>query len=141
MLATGAYAGMGGSSIPIAIKNKLIATVNDRGPVGKDNYWGYGVVNAWAAVQPSPPTATIPPPYNVPPWGFCQWSAGASGGIPPYSYQWWKNGVLVGTSSSYFFEVDSGNFFLELKVTDAAQSVDWDQRNIVVQQGSGGCPV
>ena len=141
MLATGAYAGMAGSNIPIAIKNKLIATADDRGPIGKDNYWGYGIVDAWAAVQPSPPTATIPPPYNVPPWGFCQWNAGATGGIPPYSYQWWKNGVLVGTSSSYFFEVDSGNFFLELKVTDAAQAFDWDQRSIVVQQGSSGCPV
>jgi hypothetical protein len=116
-----------------------VASGDDSGP--------YGPLLTHFGFSPPPPppppplTATIPPPHNVPPWGFCQWTAGVTGGISPYSYQWWKDGVLVGTSSNYFFEVDSGNFFLELKVTDASQAIDWDQRNVVVQSGSNGCPV
>jgi len=103
-----------------------------------------GLLGPIATFNPPPPppvVATIPPPYNVPPGGLCQWNAGAAGGVPPYTYLWRKDGVVVGTSSTYIFEIDSGTFLLELRVTDSSQVIDWDSRTIVVQGGSNGCPV
>lgn len=49
--------------------------------------------------------------------------------------------MVVGTPSQYSFEIDSGSFLLELRVTDSSQAIDWDSRNIVVQNGSNDCPL
>lgn len=46
------------------------------------------------------------------------WTASASGGASPYSYAWYRNGQLVGTSSSYSSNVGSTEFGLRLLVTD-----------------------
>lgn len=49
------------------------------------------------------------------------WTANASGGATPYSYQWRVNGTVVGTGSSYSRSVcaSSGDFTVSLTVTGA----------------------
>lgn len=49
------------------------------------------------------------------------WTAGATGGVTPYTYQWRVNGVAVGTGSSYSRSVcaSTGDFTVSLTVTGA----------------------
>ncbi len=50
------------------------------------------------------------------------WTGDASAGSPPYSYAWYRNGQLVGSSQTYTASVGSTSFGLRLEVTDQAWS-------------------
>jgi hypothetical protein len=50
------------------------------------------------------------------------WAAGVSGGAPPYTYAWYRDGTLVSTGSSYTGTVGTTNFRLKVDVTDQTQS-------------------
>ena len=50
------------------------------------------------------------------------WSAQASGGYPPYTYDWYRDGQWVG-SGAYYSETVSRDFLLQLQTTDATMSV------------------
>ena len=63
------------------------------------------------------------------------WSASASGGTPPYSYRWYRNGVQVSTASSYTANVGTSNFYLQLSVTDAASTTKSASLNVDVCSG------
>ena len=53
------------------------------------------------------------------------WDAPTSGGSTPYTYQWYRNGELVGTASSYTADVGSAGFGLRVVATDQTQSTRW----------------
>jgi hypothetical protein len=53
------------------------------------------------------------------------WNAPTSGGSEPYTYQWYRNGELVGTASSYTTNVGSDGFGLRVWATDQTQSTRW----------------
>lgn len=136
MLATGDYSGLSGSQIPAAVKSKLINSATDMGPTGKDNYWGYGIIDALSAVSTPPPpplSAEIMGPFEVPPGQSCSWQAVVTGGSPPYTYQW--SGALSGTSISVSGSVGSSGY-LYLTVTDSSQDQEDDQFYVLVDPGA-----
>jgi hypothetical protein len=59
---------------------------------------------------------------------YLTWTASASGGVPPYSYQWYRNGYPVGSGSSYSEYICGSNynywesFTISVTATDAASS-------------------
>ena len=51
--------------------------------------------------------------------GYCSWYANVTSGVAPFTYAWYKNGTLVGTSSSYYANYIYYSHYLEVRVTDA----------------------
>jgi hypothetical protein len=51
------------------------------------------------------------------------WMANASGGIAPYTYNWYRNGTWVGNGSTYTGATGTQDFNLLAEVTDAAMVV------------------
>jgi hypothetical protein len=80
-------------------------------------------------VPPPPgPQVTIEGPTRIQPGATCTWRAVASGGTPPYSYNWTNDGLYAGSDEYYTGSKDSGNigssFPLTVTVTDAADQYD-----------------
>lgn len=69
----------------------------------------------------------------------CSWDSSVSGGAPgSFSYEWRKDGVLVGQASSWSTaDTGSGSFELELTVTDSESHTGFDELEVTVE-GSGG---
>lgn len=51
------------------------------------------------------------------------WSATASGGSAPYTYEWYRNGQLVGTGASYTASTGLSEFGMRVQVTDQTWSI------------------
>lgn len=81
---------------------------------------GSGSPNKLLYTRQAPLTVAIGGPYDqMGPFSSCSWSAVESGGQPPYSYVWKRNGVTVGTTSSYYLSpVGPSDFSLSLDVVD-----------------------
>lgn len=113
----------------------------DLGAAGRDNLYGYGMVDAPCLINQLSPcillTGSINGPDEVPPEAFCQWDAVVSGGLPPYSYSW--SGVLSGNQASVSGMLFSSGW-LYLTVTDATSQVINRQLYITIDWGAfGGC--
>ncbi len=91
------------------IRNRLQSTAKDRGAPGYDQYFGYGRLDVGAAVGVTLPSVSISGPTRILPDATCSWYADVSGGIPPYTYNWYNDGIGVGTSSWYTGGKDPGN--------------------------------
>lgn len=74
-------------------------------------------------------------PTEVPPSDVCQWEAYVEGGIPPYSYKWYRDGDLVSTQY-YYLTYDTGEpdtyWHLWVDVTDSGQKVNSDGITVYV---------
>lgn len=78
----------------------------------------YGVVRI--GYRNSPVSASIGG-EDVPPANTSQtWNANPSGGSIPYSYTWYRDGIAVGTGSSYTTNVGASSFGLKLIALDAS---------------------
>ncbi|HEX8831464.1 MAG TPA: S8/S53 family peptidase, partial [Longimicrobium sp.] len=67
------------------------------------------VVNAYAAITYQRPlSAGISGPSSVQPYSYDSWSARVTGGTAPFTYAWYRDGVLVSTTSSYSGDTDYG---------------------------------
>ncbi len=111
----------------------------DLGTGGRDQYFGYGRVDAMKALRP-PVSATIDGPSTVSPMSSCLWDAAPTGGIPPYTnYSW--SGVLSGSSSSVSGSVfSSGWLYLSVKDSNTPQATGYAQKYITVDpNGPPGC--
>ncbi|MGH7575550.1 MAG: S8 family peptidase [Longimicrobiales bacterium] len=114
------------------IVDQLIATAEDRGTAGRDDFYGYGIVDAAAALgvsdppPPPPPTVAINGPTEIQPDATCTWFSDVSGGTPPYSYYWTNDGHFVSSDQDYTGgKLDgsiSSSFDIKLRVTDAASA-------------------
>lgn len=60
------------------------------------------------------------------------WNAIISGGKAPFTYAWYRNGVLVSTSSSFTGNTGWSNFQLQLNVSDALGGSDSDAMEVQV---------
>lgn len=126
-----------------AVVNHLYTTAEDRGAWGADHLYGYGVVNALAAASnppPPSPTAEITwGPNEVRPNVTCSWEGTASGGTPPYTFEWHVNSVYAG-SGTYFEYTNSGSTFtLKLTVRDAANGYGSTSRTVIVSSSAPAC--
>jgi ABC-type glycerol-3-phosphate transport system substrate-binding protein len=64
-----------------------------------------------------------------------------SGGHGPYTYKWYRNGVLISTAPSITINVGTTDFLLTLKITDACGDVLTDSHTVYVDSfGGGGGP-
>ena len=79
------------------------------------------VVNAYAAITYQRPLAVgISGPTSTYIGNYETWTAVGTGGTPPYTYNWYRDGVHVGSGSTYSDYVGYGGFQLQVNVTDAA---------------------
>lgn len=91
-------------------------------------------VTVAASCQPQP---TIHGPTQVQQHQACSWTAGVSG-FAPYSYEWRRDGQLVGTSSVYeTFDTGSDSFSLDVIVSDRFGSIGGTDIGVTVS-GWGG---
>jgi hypothetical protein len=69
----------------------------------------------------------------------CTWTANASGGTSPYTYDWERNMVSVGSGQSYTANTGTSNFRLDVNVTDAVGSHASDGFVVSVTDTTGVC--
>ena len=72
--------------------------------------------------------ASVPSSATVDVGQLVTYSASVSGGTSPYTYQWYRNGVLVGTSATYLYtattaDLTAGTFTISVTVTDSVNNV------------------
>jgi len=96
---------------PAEVKDILISTSIDLGPPGKDDEYGYGLVNAYYALDNEPPEVTITSP-NAGDWvkGIVSITASAT------------DNALV---KKVAFKIDNGEWHYDTDGTDG-WSYDWD---------------
>ena len=105
---------------------RLTTTSMDAGPPGRDNLYGFGKLNAAAAVVPRPITANIAGPATpIKKAGTYTLTATVSNGVPPFGIKWeitYSNGshanVTTGYgASSYSLQVPSGSYSILVTAT------------------------
>lgn len=111
------------------IRNRLRSTATDLGSAGFDNTFGYGLLNLQQAAGP-----TVTLNGSTLAWsGYSQtWSATASGGLTPYSYQWYVDGTASGTGSSFNYTPGGSDFWLKVQLTDNIATVAKDSIFVTV---------
>ena len=85
------------------VVNQLTSTALDLGAAGRDNYYGYGLVDAAAALgipRPQPPSVSVTGPQTGNAYSYVTVTATASGGTPPYNYAWTIDGGLACSNQS-----------------------------------------
>ena len=98
------------------------------------------VVNAYAAITYQRPlSASIYGPSTLQPYEYGTWSAGRSGGTGPFSYAWYRDGVLVGTGETYSDSAGDYSFQLQLNVTDATGTTATSWMYVSVQYVQETC--
>ncbi len=122
------------------IVDRLFAAAEDRGSSGRDNYYGYGLLNVAAAVNPL--SVTIQGPQIIETQGSYSWEAMPTGGASPYSYQWQycsPGCSNVGTAKTYSRYVASGDddFTLKVTVTSSDSQTATDSHYVYVRIGHG----
>lgn len=115
------------------IRDRLQSTAIDLGSYGKDNKFGYGLVDVMRAVEGKPMNVNITGPYQVPSGGYCTWQAFVDGGTPPYSYSW--SGALTGSGWIISGSVYNSGF-LNVTVTDDFGNQKTDQFYIQIDNGA-----
>ncbi len=112
----------------VYIRSRLQLTAVDLGAAGRDNNFGYGLVNILAALNyhPTPLTVSVSGPTQIRPGATCTWDAVVSGGTPPYSYSWFNDNMFGGNGPEYTGSKDPGNlgdhFTIRVNVTDVGTS-------------------
>lgn len=77
--------------------------------------------------------ATIAGPSTVGPYSSCSWTAEKSGGQPPYSVQWKRDGVLVSTGDTYsVFPAGFSGFLLEMTAVDGVGRTVFTPKSIYI---------
>lgn len=135
-----------------SLTNRLLNTATDHGPVGRDDNYGYGVVNAAAAL--SPMSAAISGPTYISKSGEYTWEATRSGGYGPFNYTWyyridhheptcdyvtaWQQ---VGTNSSYSRQVFSHDYHFQLRVEVESEAQHTSELIKVFPSNPIACPL
>ncbi len=139
------------------VRTQLKNTAKDLGASGRDPYFGYGRVDAGAAVGIPEPSVTISGPTSIPSNGNYTWTASATGGVGSYTYKWyrwtdywWPRGQstchyeteleLVGTGSSYSDFVMKREYDFRLMVSVTSGVETFNDATMVLGDGSMECP-
>lgn len=132
---------------PDDIRNRLRATAQDLGTPGRNDEYGYGMVQALDALSftvPPPPQVSIDGPSAIEPEATCTWTAYASGGVEPLSYNWYVHGgSLVSTGVSHTGGEPGGNtgtdFNLFVVVTDLFGQTGQDEIIVDLDPNASPC--
>lgn len=131
------------------VVDRLFATSEDRGDRGRDDLFGYGIVDAAEAVgvQPPPPlSVSIDGPTQIEPGATCTWYAVVGNGTSPYSYQWTASQMAPSSGTDYYFTAskDAGSFAtswpLKVVVTDAVGGQGEHEITVYEDPSAGLCP-
>ncbi len=129
---------------PAEVRSRLQSTATDLGASGKDNYYGYGLVNAYAAVEDFVPIEDNPPVANAGAdktatvGSAVTFDASASTddkGIASYSWDFdASNGITseASTVSATKTYTAAGTYTVTLTVTDTAGQKSTDTLQVVV---------
>src|SRR5438034_1316812 len=112
--------------------------INEKGQV-KGSVFLAGPAFLPATAPPAPCAVTISGPGAAPPNSTCTWSANVSGAPGPPTFEWYRNGQLVATASSYTCASGDASFDLLLSVVSGGQSVS-NAQTVSVSAGSPPCP-
>ncbi len=111
------------------IRTRLLSSAQVLGGGSQPQKFGAGRVSVYNAlyVPPPPPlTASISGASIAPPSTSCNWFAGAGNGTPPYSWEWYIDWTLQGSTSDQLNLTTPGSgFTIQLKVTDANSDIAW----------------
>jgi hypothetical protein len=86
-----------------------------------------------------PLIASMTGPSTARPNVTCTWRASATGGTMPYTYEWRRNTVTVGSGNTYTANTGSSGFYLQVLVTDAASGLSQAARQVTVSSGAPAC--
>lgn len=122
------------------IVDRLFATAEDLGTAGRDDNFGYGLLNVSAAVNPL--SVTIQGPEVIETEGSYTWEAMHSGGVSPFSYQWKycvSGCTNVGTGKTYsrYVAIGDPDFTLEVTVTSSDSQTKSDSHYVLVAKEGG----
>lgn len=131
----------------VVIRERLQTTAVDLGLAGRDNQFGFGLIDIRAALDYAPPPPPPPSPSvtisgltTVQPFSQCLYQALTTGGTPPYSYAWKADGAPVGDDSPFYRHGAGTNaFLLEVVVTDAASAVGGSSLSVAVSPSAPEC--
>lgn len=122
------------------VRSKLTASAVDLGTSGRDNYFGYGRVDALAAVT-TPPiyySATITGYTNVKPNASCLFSVGTS--LPnPSSYTWEVNGVVQTETTADIRVSNATSYTLAVTIRNDSGQMAWDDQYVTVSASAPVC--
>ncbi|MDZ4259950.1 MAG: S8 family serine peptidase [Gemmatimonadales bacterium] len=111
---------------PSQVKSKLTGNARDLGAPGKDNFFGWGALDALSAVIPAPRITHISWCTTGVIFSDCIVTANTVDGVPALQWRFeitYSNGVLPpldtgwGPSNSFNVTVPSGNYSIEVKAT------------------------
>ena len=124
-----------------AVRMHLQLSAVDLGTPGHDHLFGYGRVSAYNALYPATPplTVSIAGFDLVQPAATCTWTAGASGGTPPYTYEWQANGQVQGSGSTLFYTNAGSSFDISVTARDANNQIANNGMFVVVDSGASEC--
>jgi len=140
------------------VRSILLSTAIDLGVAGKDTKYGYGLVNAAAAVQAADPNANVAPTANAGVDQNVEDTEGngteevlldGSGSFDPDgaidSFEWSEGGIPIGSGETLVYTFATGEHTITLTVLDDEGAQDTDDVSIVVHAPSsdgGGniCP-
>lgn len=105
-----------------------------------DVFGGGGGGSGSGSGNPSTLLTGIDGPSQIDPVATnCRWYGSASGGEEPYSFEWYRDGGLVGTGTSYAAGMNGASQFeIQLWATDAAGN-QGSQSKTVLNTGVGEC--
>jgi hypothetical protein len=89
---------------------------------------------------PQIPVVSVNGQLNVAPNSNCAWNAIGYGGLPPYTFEWYKDGNYVASGPTYQTNVGTSSFELLVKIWDAAPSSAETMVAVNVQNGYAFCP-
>ena len=153
-MATPMATGLGGllASIGVAtadeIRSIMASTADDLGSAGRDDQFGHGRINAYAAVQAAGGGGDPDPTDNPPTASFtdscadlsCTFDGSGSSddnGISSYSWAFGDGATATGVTASHSYAA-GGTYTVTLTVTDTNGQSDSQSRNVTVTEPSTG---
>ncbi len=123
------------------IKNILYNTATDIGAAGKDNQFGYGLVNAYAAVQAAngggntAPVSNFAYTKNQLAVSFTDQSTDSNGSVVAWEWNFGDGNTSTIQNPIHTY-ASSGTYNVSLKVTDNDGATNTSQQSVTVTSGS-----
>lgn len=122
---------------PGAAPSQVEAAILSKTTDGELTNIGAGSPNRLLFSKQPPLITAILGPEVVGPWAACTWYASVSGGQPSYVHEWRRDGVVVGSATSYSVSpAGSSDFMLELVTTDGVGRTHWAAKNVRIDPNS-----